>query len=81
MRDVFGEPWRIGHWTFVSIGDGYHCEVLSTPRRTEIEQGDILWVHAYLRSESARYASIDPRMHRYVEEREPERWRCCDLPK
>jgi hypothetical protein len=68
VRDVFGEPWRIGHWTFVSIGDGYHCEVLSTPRRTEIEKGDILRVHAYLRSESARHARVDPRMYRYVEE-------------
>lgn len=77
MRDVFGEPWKVGHWTFVSIGDGYHCEVLSTPRRTEIEQGDILWVHAYLRSESARYASIDPRMYRYLDVPEPETvWWC-----
>lgn len=62
-----GEPWRVGPWTIVSIGDGYHCEVLFTPRRTEIEQGDILWVHAYLRSESARNARVDPRMWRYVE--------------
>jgi hypothetical protein len=68
MIDYYGEPWRLGPWTFVSIGDGYHCEVLYGPRRTEIEKGDILWVHAYLCSESARHARIDPRMYRYVEE-------------
>jgi hypothetical protein len=67
VRDVFGEPWRVGHWTILSVGDGYHAEVLSTPRRTEIEQGDILWVHAYLRSESARNAPVDARMWRYVD--------------
>lgn len=72
MRDVFGEPWKVGHWTFVSIGDGYHCEVLHTPRRTEIEQGDILWVHAYLCSESARHAPHDPRMYRYLDEPAPD---------
>jgi hypothetical protein len=72
-----GEPWRVGQWTILSIGDGYHCEVLYTPRRTEIEQGDILWVHAYLRSESARDAPHDPRMYRYIEEPEPVAiWRC-----
>lgn len=78
MRDVFGEPWKVGHWTIVSIGDGYHCEVLSTPRRTEVEQGDILWVHAYLRSESGRRAPHDPRMHRYIDDLAPEEpaWRC-----
>jgi hypothetical protein len=71
VTDVFGEPWRVGQWTILSIGDGYHCEVLYTPRRTEIEQGDILWVHTYLRSESARDAPHDPRMYRYVDEPGP----------
>lgn len=67
-----GEPWRVGHWSILTLdGDGYHCDVLYTPRRTEIEKGDILWVHAYLRSESARHARRDSRMYRYVEEPAP----------
>lgn len=73
MIDYYGEPWRVGHWSILTLdGDGYHCEVLYTPRRTEIEQGEILWVHAYLRSESARHAPFDSRMYRYVEERSTE---------
>lgn len=62
-----------GQWSIVTF-DGHETrfEVLYTRKRTEIEQGEILWVHAYLRSESARHAHVDPRMLRYVEERSTE---------
>jgi hypothetical protein len=74
---LLGEPWRVGHWSIVTLdGNGSRCELLYTPRRTEIEKGDILWVHVYLRSESARHARVDPRMFRYVEEPEEQEHRC-----